>query len=328
MRKSLHFLISVLLSIYFILIIFGSSHQSERLELIISITKKDFILGEPIILTISLHSVKRGFIPLLLNRNLIYEVILPNGQQIRGGGGGETGYCGPIHPKIPFEFIDAGSTLVTETNLLDEVYHMSIGKEVGRYEVTVILDTRWYTLKEPKGVFSGRISSNTLNFEIIKPTGIDAQVFELIKQKANKPSGSLAFVFAVNPDLCEHVLRDFPTSTYAKYACFYLAKYYHHSIEQTWHHLQYDRERMNRLMKPGLATYDYLIKAIELYQKVLNEYPKFALSGQAQFGLAHCYFLKGELEVARKEANRTLQQYPNSFASQEARKLLQEIEKK
>lgn len=83
---------------------------------------------------------------------------------------------------------------------------------------------------------------------------------------------------------------------------------------------------MNKLMKPGLAGYDYLIKAIELYQKVLTEHPKFALSGQAQFGPVRCYFLKGDIEAARREAEKTIQQYPGSFAAQGAQKLLGEIE--
>ncbi len=293
-----------------------TSTQNEGLSLNIKIKETHYLPGEPIIVTVTLRNgtKQRQFIPDGFSHNLFFDITLPNGEKSDCNG---WTVCGRRPVMVTLE---PGDVLQTEVNLL--VNHNRLDR-LGEYTVTARLKTTWYKLTTPRGVFSGEIQSNSVSFWIIQPKSIDLEVFKLIRAKAEewvRPNlfgiereamASFFYYTAFgDPTFCERILQDFPTSTYAKYAAFYLAEYY-----RTWY-----GERLKRQ--------DYIDKAMELYRKVLVDYPKFAFSGRAQWGIARCYFLKGDLKAARQEAEKTLQQYPDSFAAQEARKLLQEIEKR
>ncbi len=294
--------------------------QQEGLTLVISIQQSRHLLVEPLIVAVSLEnrSTQKRFIPAGIDEyNLSFSITLPNGEQAR--------YIGErINLGFPIIMapLEPGAALRTEVNLLDRYSKLD---QPGRYTVTATLSTRWYQVKSPPEIFSGKLQSNPVIFEIVEPSGVDLEAFHLIQAlKAKKyeqakqasPADreslrrSFRFLFVLHPDLCQRIIEDFPTSVYAKYAYFYLA------------------ERDRTLYIEMQRGDDLVDKTIEYYRKAMSDAPQFVLSGRAHWGIARCYFLKKDYSAAKRGAEKVIKDYPDSFAAQEAKKLEDEIGKK
>lgn len=280
--------------------------QNRSATLSITTAQQKVVLAEPIILSVSLRSSESLAIPLGLRDNLRFVVTLPKGQQIDGGS--VPPFDGIVNANMPFEMIDKQSLLFTEVNLPSEVLQIS---EVGTYKVRAVLDTSWYHLKLPANVFSSIVTSNEISFEVIRPQDVDAKALELIQKLADEKYFSVALDDLSKQKLREQIIEDYPNSTYAKYARFYSGEYF--------------RTFLSEQLRGSKTYTEYLNRAIENYQRALTDHPPFALSGQAQLGIARSYVLLNNYEVAKREAHKAVQNYPRSFAAQEANKILSKI---
>ncbi len=306
MTRLVAFLALLLMVLLWIGKCLSSQVREQDLSFIVNLEKDQFLPMEPIIATCSLdnRSSQVVGIPRPFGTNLRFEITLPNGSKWVGGYG-PSGDETPNHPlRI---WLESLRVFRQQLNLLDAVGF----EQAGRYTVSISLDTTSYKQREPTDFFVGKVTAAPMPFQIVSPIGVDIEALRVIKNYVESRHISTLYLWGGNHlNLYQRLIDDFPNSTYTKYARFYLAEHY-----RTWY-----GERLGRQ--------DYIEKAMEHYRKVLTDYPKFVLSGQAQGGIARCYFLRKDYAAAQREAEKVIKDYPDSFAAQEAKKLKDDIGKK
>ena len=100
-------------------------------------------------------------------------------------------------------------------------------------------------------------------------------------------------------DSFQRILREYPTSTYAPYAAYYLGSYY--------------RRR------------DDYKQSIELFERILKDYKDFPLWADVMYQLAIAYRETGRKDKARECISQLISKDPSHLAARRGKKLLGEL---
>jgi hypothetical protein len=248
----------------------------SSLELDISTAKGDYLVAEPVLLRLDFHNDGETTERLLLTFS-------------------------PAESYMVFWFRDeAGSTYSRRTGFsMSGIFtREKSGFELGPNECRHGLRTVWSGKEKTGGLvfpepgqyeiwceFQGwreKIVSNVAVILVHAPEGTDRAVFEHINAE------SLIRAIHTNEVVAkwEQIIAEWPTSTYAPYALFFLASY------ERWH---------------GDPR-----KARDLYNRLLTEYEPFGYTEMAEFHLADCQRRLGATDLAESLLAELAEKYPGS----------------
>lgn len=134
------------------------------------------------------------------------------------------------------------------------------------------------------------ITSNTIELEVSTAQGGDLEAMQLFRTPR---VAALAMNMGESPEAVaalETLLRDHPTTLYADYARYFLAR-------------RESQEYFER--KPDLA------RAAQLYEGLIEARPEFSLAARVHFELGHIYLRREEVARATASFNRVLEVEPS-----------------
>ncbi len=299
--------ISKLLSCVFVfLLITTVAHAGQGLTVSISLSQESCLVAEPVFIRVTLtnNSTKpitilgcragRGFAAAL-------EIIDPDGRkgppEIRGT---------RVGPRLKFN-LAAGESIYrvwNSVNLFGECKPGAYKLKGVYYDEKISSRVVSLVVKEPgraEDIKALQFLQNTALFKDISSSHERNQCLYGYVYWREKGSEELG-----GKTICQTLLEKYPTSTYAKYAQHYFAGSYARVFYRS-------------------HKAKYFEKGVREHQKLIDNYPAFALTDDAQLAIAKLHYEKGDLESARKELQKLTDNYPDSDSIQEAKELLKKI---
>lgn len=264
----------------------GAKSVGDRgLELTLSTAKSEYLVGEPVLLRLEFKNTGGEAEKLLLSFNAFEDFCSFHFRDWRGQTFRRTtGVSGPLlgasREQHGFALLPGESRHGYRPVFRGRLPEGGlVFPEPGNYEV-------WCEFWG----WDSTLTSNVVRITVVEPEGDDQRAFE---DFSHWSTGMLVASDGLVPwhadEAVDHwttVIEEWPSSTYAPYALFYLASY----------------ERQHG--DPG--------KARDLYERLLAEYEPFAYTEMAEFHLADCYERMGIIDVAERLRAEAVSKYPGS----------------
>ncbi|MCD4748677.1 MAG: hypothetical protein K8R59_04815 [Thermoanaerobaculales bacterium] len=262
-----------------------------------------YLLGEPIRMRATLEN--RTDEPVTIAGGPLFGLISHGAMQLRITGD-EPGPLLPIYEGISALGIQASRTLEPRERIVGYLNQPWI-LGPGRYEIWIEYAPAgrgWDRLMEREGIPNLQVESNRFRFEIVEPSGIDAQAFAKYGDKRfNRLPGS--------HELREKLVREFPASVYAGWvisggttmmAMGPLARPAEvPQIPFEEHVRERELERVRRTNEGRLTRYAARIEELSSY---LDLRPDFSGADEMRFGIAWLKLYLGEAEEAEQIVDR------------------------